>query len=136
MKTLLCPQCWRNHKKNGWYISSSYKRTANVPDCEFHPTLTNWRAVRTLKTLRLWSLNGADYRHSNCKAVRLTLSGGLIHRRTAEAILFDYEKPFIDLLIKEGYLKQHKNHDGVARALEVMPKSDEFLRANLKAELV
>ncbi len=134
MATKLCPKCWKAHKDGGWYMSSEYSRTANVPDCDLHPTLTSWRVVRTLKSLRLWSLNGEGYCHPNFKAVRLTLTAGRIHRRTAEAILFDYEKAFIDLLIEENYLKQHNDFDGVARVLEIMPKADEFLRANLEAE--
>lgn len=136
MGTILCPKCWKAHKDGGWYMSSEYARTANVPDCNLHPTLTSYRVVRTLKSLRLWSLNGEGYSHPNCKGVRLTLTSGYIHRRTAEAILFDYEKAFIDLLIEENYLKVHKDWDGVVTALEIMPKADELLRANLKAEAV
>jgi hypothetical protein len=135
-ETLLCPKCWKAHKDGGWYMSSDYKRTANVPDCMFHPSLTSWRVVRTLKSLKLWSLQGEGYSHPNVRGVRMTLIGGYVQRRTAEAVLFDYEKPFIDLLIEEGYLRQHEDWDGVARALEVTPKADELLRANLKAETV
>lgn len=133
-EVLLCPKCWSAHKKGGWYMSSAYARTANCVQCIFHPTLTNWRVARTLKSLRLWSLNGEGYCHKMFPAVRMTLIGGFLHRRTAEAVLFDYEKPFIELLVKENYLKEHQDWDDVARTLEVMPKADEFLRANLKAE--
>jgi hypothetical protein len=135
-ETLLCPKCWKAHKDGGWYMSETYKKTAHVPDCMFHPTMTSWRVIRTLKSLRVWSLMGEGYAHPNFKAVRMTLTGGYIHRRTAEQILFDYEKPFIDLLVEEGYLRQHSDWDGVSRALEITPKGDELLRANLKSETV
>ncbi len=134
MATLLCPKCWKAHKDNGWYMSGDYKKTANVPDCLFHPTLTSWRLLRTLKTLRVWSLEHEGFIHKNCPSVRLTLIGGHIHRRTAEAILFDYEKPFIELLLEEGYLTAHKDVDGVANTLTVNAKADDFIRANLKAK--
>jgi len=116
-------------------MSSSDEMTQNVVECLYHPTLTNWRVVRTLKALKAWSLEHEGYIHPNCRGLRLTLSGGRIHRRTAEAILFDYEKPFIDLLIQEGYLDSAHNFEGVAQVLILNAKSDAFILANQKAEV-
>ena len=130
----MCPSCWKAHKKNGWYISSGDARTNDTTLCSFHPTMTNWRVIRTLNTLKVWSLENAPFHHKMASALTLTFEGGHIGRRTAEVILFDYEKPFLDLLSSEGYIKEHENHPGVARSLTVTFKGDELLRARLKTK--
>jgi len=128
-KTYLCPCCWAAHKAGGWYMSSDYVQVPDVADCTLHPDLSSWRVVRTLKSIRHWSMQPGEYRHPNFQGVRLVLEGGHVHRRTAEAILFDYEKPYLDLLVAEGYLDAH---DGTPRTLTVTEKGELRVHAALQ----
>lgn len=131
----LCDGCLKAHKENGWYLSDEEKKPpVSESACDLHPRLENWRVVRTMKTLKYFSMCGENYRHSHCPGVRLTLSFGRVHRRTAEAILFDYEQPFIDLLIRNGFLEQEEEFDGVKRVLRVLPGSDAYLQKGLGPE--
>ena len=131
----MCNDCFKAHKEGGWYIGDD-ETAERVPveKCDVHPVLTNWRVARTMRSLKYWSLCGEAYEHPNARGVRLCLSFGRVHRRTAEAILFDYEKPFIDLLIKSGYIEQEKNFDGVARVLKILPAHDDYLKGILTAK--
>lgn len=126
----ICTACKKAHKENGWYLTFDLQITPK-DQCDYHPVLTNWRVVRTLKTLKYWSRCGEDYRHPHIPGVRMCLSFQRVHRRTAEAVLFDYEKPFIDLLIEKGYLEQEENFDDVNRVLRVLPAADDYLKSGL-----
>jgi len=129
----MCSKCHKAHKTNKWYLNGSEEIVAEKL-CEVHPSLDNKRVSRTLRSLKYWSLCGENYRHSNMKGVRLVLSFQRIHRRTAESILFDYEKPFVELLIKEGILDEEKDFDGVNRALRVTDKWKDYLMNALNAK--
>ena len=130
----MCKDCFQAHKKGGWYISHEDDIVKDVAKCDLHPVLTNWRVARTLRSIIYWSKCGENYRHPHAKGVRLCLSFGRVHRRTAEAILFDYEKPFIDLLIKAGYVEQEEDFDGVAKAIRPLPESDDYLKGILSVK--
>jgi hypothetical protein len=131
---MMCEKCFKNHKKNGWYIGFSDKKIKDEKKCDYHPVLSNWRVTRTLRSLIYWSKCGENYRHPHATGMRLCLSFGRIHRGTAEAILYDYESPFIDLLIEAKYLEQEENFDGVTRALRILPESDTYLKKTLTVE--
>lgn len=130
----LCPSCWKAHKKNNWYIGSMDQRTSNTLECTYHPTMTNWRVIRTLNTLKVWSLEGGGWKHKMAPGITMTFDGGHVGRRTAEVILFDYEKPFLDLLVAEKYVKEHEDHPEVSRSLTITAKGDELIRSYLKSK--
>lgn len=121
----MCRSCYDLQKASGGYISPDDKRIDDAKECMIHPTLDNWRVLRTLKTIKCWTLEHEGYRHPNAKGVNLVLEDGKIHRRTAQAILFDYEAPFIDLLVNQGYLIQH---DETPISVSITRKGDDFIR--------
>lgn len=119
-ETGICKECRDRHVENKWYLSPDDK-LVEIEACRFHPRLDNWRVVRTLRTLKYWSLCGEGWKHKHAPMFRMTLAFQRVHRRTAEMILFDYEKPFIDLLIEKGYLEEESDFDDVSRVLRVLP---------------
>lgn len=104
----MCPFCLATHKRNNWYIGPLDGNVKFAAMCETHPVMTNWRVIRTLRSIRYWDRQPIGYVHRMNRNVLVHSSG--VSRAVAEKILFDYEKPFLDLLIKEGYLK---NNDGL-----------------------
>lgn len=128
----MCKSCHSGQVGSGGYIGPEDVAVSDAKECQIHPTLDNWRTLRTMKAIKAWSLEGEGYRHPNCRGVNLTLCGGHVHRRTAEAILFDYEKPMIDLLVHEGMLKIH---EGIPTTLTVTKKGDDWLRAQVQSGL-
>lgn len=120
----MCQSCWDLQEKIGGYLQNTEK-VANAKNCSVHPSLSNPRTVRTLKTIKLWSLETPGYIHPNCKGLQLVPKEGHVHRWTAESILFDYEKPIIDFLIFENLLNLH---DGVPKTLTVSKRGDDFIR--------
>ena len=129
----MCKGCVKVMKDNtNWYQNSYH--VVGVDDCLMHPVMTNWRVVRTLKTLRGWSLDpaetaiavGAPWRGTT--RVVMHVGGGHIHERNAYLSLFDYERTFVELLIKEGYIKRH---DGTPKTLTVNANGDELIRKDL-----
>lgn len=129
MNDKVCRACLQTSKDKKWYPFSSPKLVPQE-ECSFHPVLTNWRVVRTLKTIRSWSLEGAGATvalTATCK-MPVNMGGGHVHERTARAKLFDYEGPFLDLLVQEGLLFRHK---GMPITLTVSAAGDEFIRHSL-----
>jgi hypothetical protein len=125
----ICRACVKRSKDEKWYPFSNVDLVTQE-NCEFHPAMTNWRTVRTLKTLRAWSLepDGATVTlDRNCR-MPIQMGGGHIHERTARAKMFDYEGPMIDLLVKEGYVDRH---EGTPKTLTVTRRGDEFIRVHL-----
>lgn len=114
----MCKACLATHKKNGWYLSSSDKQTKLVAKCEAHPVITNWRVIRTLQSIRHWDRKSVGYVHPMSRGMLVDSAG--VSRVVAEKILFDYEKPFLDLLITDGYIK---DSDGL---LSITPKANEI----------
>ena len=84
----MCNSCWDLQEKRDGYLRNTEK-VLNAKDCEVHPVLDNWRVFRTLNTIKTWSLNEGGYRHPNFKGAGLVTTFGHVHRRTAEAIIFD-----------------------------------------------
>jgi hypothetical protein len=126
----MCVACWAEQERIGGYLQSTEK-VPDVRDCQVHPTLGNLRVLRTMKTLKTWSLEVPGYVHPHARGVRLVTDAGHVHQRTAKAILFDYEAPFIDLLVYEGLLQRH---DGTPTTLTVTKKGDDWLRAKVQAQ--
>lgn len=122
-----CEDCWLLHKSKGWYIGAGDEQGADERECEAHPRLDNMRLIRTLKTLKVWSLEIEGYSVAltpTCK-MPVNLGAGHVHERTAKAKMFDYETPFVDFLVKHGYVARHA---GTPKTLTVTAKGDELLR--------
>ena len=116
----MCQKCHSAHKENGWYLGGNDKLVTQ-DECQVHPVQHNWRVQRTLNTLQVW---GADDHYTvsvdrGCK-VEVSLEDGWIHLRNAFLKLFDYERPFVDLLLKEGLLE---TQDCVRTIGAVQPRS-------------
>ncbi len=114
----MCPSCLAAHKRNNWYIGTIDSNVKFAVMCDIHPVMTNWRVIRTLKSIRGWDRKSAGYIHPMSRGT-LVYSNG-VSRSVAEKILFDYEKPFLDLLIKEGYIKDVEGN------LSITPKCNEL----------
>lgn len=123
----MCRSCWDLQEKRGGYLRSTEK-VDDASKCDVHPTLDNWRTFRVLRTLKTWSLEQPGFQHPSARGVRLVVESGHVHRRTAEAILFDYEAPLVDLLIHERLVLQH---EGTPRTLTVSAKGDRYIRTRL-----
>jgi len=126
MKENVCPSCFEYLKAVAPANYPNIVKCDNARDCVFHPTLDNWRTRRTLRTILAWSLNGEGYTHPNFKLAAMTREQGWVHRRTAEAVLFDYEKPYLDLLIREKALKVADHGQGAI--LKLTPKGHKLIR--------
>jgi len=116
----MCRRCHSAHKKNGWYLNGQ-EEIVKQDDCSIHPSLDNWRVQRTLRTLMVWGADdGYEISVDRGQKMVVGLEDGWIHLRTAFLKLFDYERPFVDILIKEGMLEQRECIRGVNG---VQPKS-------------
>ena len=127
----ICPGCLKNHKENNWYISPGDVKIETPAGCDFHPVMNNWRVFRTLKTIKSWSLEPGGYCHKHLSGVIMTYGGGHVDITVAQKILFDYEIPFIELLVKDGYLQEHL---GFPTTLTVTPKGDKLIQSRLQQE--
>lgn len=123
----MCSECITRHKQNGWYLGD-YVEVKDPAECSLHPSMSNRRVIRTLKTIKSWSLEPEGYCHPFAKAIMMNRGGGHVSRRTAEAIMFDYEQPFIDLLIREGYLEEHQGDFFRPTTLTITFKGDMLIR--------
>jgi hypothetical protein len=123
----MCEACWAEQERIGGYLQSSEKVT-DVKVCQVHPALGNPRVLRTMKTIKTWSLEAAGHVHPHCKISPITPEAGHVHQRVAKAVLFDYEAPFIDLLVYEGLLERH---EGTPTTLTVTKKGDDWLRQQI-----
>jgi len=102
----MCQKCHKKHKENGWYISYADERST-VDECQVHPRLDNWRVQRTLRTLQVWGVDdGLQITVGRGQKVTVNVGDGWIHERTAFLKLYDYEHPFVDLLVKEDLLER------------------------------
>lgn len=116
----MCRKCRKVHKDNGWYVSNDDKVSTQA-ECQLHPRLDNWRVARTLKTLVVWGMDdGYQVTVDRGQKVVVNIGDGWIHERSAFLKLFDYEHPYVDLLVAEGLLERRE----CARSIEsVQPKS-------------
>lgn len=116
----MCRRCLKAHKDNGWYLSGQEERVRQN-DCQLHPRLDNWRVARTLKTLTVWGMDdGYQVVIGRGQKVVVNIGEGWIHERCAFLKLFDYEHPFVDLLVTEGMLERRECVRGFG---SVQPKS-------------
>ena len=106
----MCRRCRRGQKERGGYLSGN-EQIVKQAECSIHPRLDNWRVLRTLGFFEAMSLEADGHVHSHAKGVRMVITDGWTHLRTAKAVLFDYEVPFIELLLENVYL-EHKENDG------------------------
>ena len=116
----MCRKCRKAHKDNGWYIGSG-DEVSTQAECQIHPRLDNWRVARTLKTLTVWGMDdGYQVTVGRGQKIVVNVGDGWIHERTAFLKLFDYEHPYVDLLVAEGLAERRECVRGVA---SVQPKS-------------
>lgn len=128
-----CRSCDDLRRTRNGYFGSEDKRVDDAKECHAHPTMDNWKVFRTLKTLKVWSIEQPGFRHKMFTGVVLVPDAGHVSRRTAEAILFDYEAPFIDLLLHERLIRQHP---GTPTTLTITKKGDDYIRARLAEQAV
>lgn len=104
MTDQVCRSCVQRATEEGWYPFYGVN-LVDSRDCAFHPTLTNWRFYRTLATVQHFSAQPPGYRDRRAPTA-IVAEGGWVHRRNLECIIFDYEKPMLDLGVAEGLLEQ------------------------------
>lgn len=126
MNEKTCPSCFEYLKAVAPANYPSIVKTKKATECVFHPSMDNWRVRRTLRTILSWSLNGDGYIHPHFRLTKMTRAGDWVHRRTAEAVLFDYEKPYLDLLIREKAMKVADHGEGPV--LKLTPKGHKLIR--------
>lgn len=140
--TPMCRKCVKTMKANPDWYQCDYRIVAiDSGECQAHPVITNSRVVRTLKTLRAWSLDPAGARMAvgapgrGTTRVVMHTGGGHIHERNAYLSLFDYERPFVDLLVSLGYVSRHKGTRSIEETtpttLTVNKSGDELIRQSL-----
>lgn len=140
--TPMCRKCVETMKSNkSWYQCEYYVVAMDSGNCLTHPVITNPRVVRTLKTLRAWSLDPAGTTmkvgspNGSMSKVVMHTGGGHIHERNAYLSLFDYERPFVDLLVELGYVSRHKGSRSIDETtpttLTVNKSGDELIRQSL-----
>lgn len=128
----LCPACMALHKANKWYLSPSCDHeTNNIAECDAHPRIDNPRLLRTLKTIKYFCEQPVGYTHPSCRIRPMTYEDKSIHRRCLEAVLFDYEKQFIEFLLQNEYIRQFDGHrnpvEATPRLIQMTHVGDEFL---------
>lgn len=144
----MCQKCITVMKSNTDWYQIEFNRVAEAV-CQTHPVITNRRVIRTLKTVKAFSLEPADTvisvggidnkGHAWGGKVKITLAGGHVHERSLKLKLFDYEAPFLDFLVQEGYLARHKGtrtpEEATPTTLTVTKAGDDLIRSsNLLAE--
>lgn len=116
----MCRKCHTGQKKQGGYLGTV--EIVKQEECSIHPRMENWRVFRTVKTLIVWGLEPAGMKitvgapgYSPTKVV-ISLGDGWVHLRNAKLQLFDYEVPFIELLLKEGMIEKRECRRGLLDA--------------------
>jgi hypothetical protein len=112
-----CRSCLKKARANSDYLGAEDKQAVKQADCMVHPTMSNWRVWRTLKTIQYFAAQPDGFKDKRCPTP-ITLGEGWVHRRNAEVILFDYERYFIDFAIENKLLEQD-SRGGVARAVRL-----------------
>lgn len=119
----MCRRCRKGQKEQGGYLRGT--KIVRQTECSIHPRMDNWRVARTVKTLIAWGLDGKGSTiavgasgNLHVQRVVVGLGNGWIHLRNAKLKLFDYEVPFLDLLLKEGMIERRECKRGL---LEVSP---------------
>lgn len=145
----MCRGCENTMKNNpSWYQDPLVTRV-KIAECEAHPVITNRRVIRTLKTVKSFSLEPANTAirvggigRSGAWGgnVKINTGGGHVHERSLRLKLFDYESPFLDYLVQEGYLARHKGSRSVGgvepTSLTVTKAGDDLIRnSHLLAEV-
>lgn len=110
----MCRRCHKWHKDNKGYLNGQ-EEIVRQADCQVHPRLDNWRVQRTLKTLMAWGLDREGHTIKvgspgsyGVQTVVINVGDGWIHERNAYLQLFDYERPFVDLLLSEGLIERRE----------------------------
>lgn len=128
MSLKFCGPCHEHAKKEKHYLNGQEVIVSTPEECSVHPRIDNWRVMRTLKTVHYFGSQPAGFRDRRAPTP-ITQPGGWVHRRNLEVIVFDYEKPFIDLLVKEGLLEEV---DVERHLTHVLPRS---VRLTAKGDL-
>jgi len=140
----MCQKCISLMKKNKDWHQIDFTRVAQSA-CQTHPVITNRRVIRTLKSIKAWSLEPAGMTQRGgglnrdgtvwAATLKINVGGGHVPERNVRLILFDYEKPFIDLLVKEGYLARHRGvrtiEETTPTTLTVTKAGDDLIRQSL-----
>ena len=102
----ICPACMEVKQERG-IGKLPVEPVKFIYKCDFHLDLKNWRVIRTLKCIRGWGKQPVGYIHPESPSkTALTYANGMVNRDMAEKLLFEYEKPFIQYLLRNGYLKE------------------------------
>jgi hypothetical protein len=128
----VCLYCWNQYEENGWKLASSDKQVLSADRCEVHPSMKNWRVIRTLRSINFWSQQDASYRNPNSGSLQIAFPDECVSTVAALKILFDYEQPFIHFWIDQKYLQLKCIKDGPFDEREVVyltPKGKEFVAA-------
>lgn len=131
-KLKFCGPCWTDQERRGGYLNAdSSEKVKSVKNCDVHPSLENRRLFRTMRTIKTWCLEIVGYTHSACKIAPMVHAPGHIRERNALMVLFDYEAPFVELLIHDGFIERT---EGTPTLLSVTKKGDDWLRKWIEDE--
>jgi len=133
----MCRKCHKWMKDNEGYLNGQ-EEIVRQEDCSVHPTMDNWRVARTVKTLTVWGMEAAGHTIKvgasgyGVTTVVISCGDGWVHERNAYLQLFDYERPFVELLLKEGMIERRECvrliGDVEPRALRVTMKGSVWLK--------
>lgn len=130
----MCRKCHRWMKDNDGYLNGQ-EEIVHQEDCQVHPRMDNWRVARTVKALVAWGMEAAGHTivvgspDRGTSRVVISCGDGWVHERNAYLQLFDYERPFVELLLKEGMIERRECKRGV---FEVDPKA---IRVTMKGHV-
>lgn len=108
----MCRKCLKWMKNNRGYLNGQEK-IVRQNECNIHPKMDNIRVIRTAKTLLALGLEPrghkilvANQQSMSPQRVTISLGSGWIHEKNVYMQLFDYERPFVELLIREGIIER------------------------------
>ncbi len=122
----MCRKCYKYLKDTRGYFSGD-EQMVKQADCLIHPRLSNRRVAKCLGFFEAMVLERDGFRHNCCRGVRMVIEDGWTSLRAAKAVLFDYEAPFIDLLLKERFL-EFTPYDGDPARVRPTLKGKAWLR--------